>query len=68
MLEFDFRYVDQKFTQSYRATVGADFMEKEVMVDGKVVHLEVSPPTILDLGHCRPGKIQESGWSLLQRR
>jgi hypothetical protein len=34
--------VDQKFTQSYRATVGADFMEKEVMVDGKVVHLEVS--------------------------
>jgi hypothetical protein len=36
------RYVDQKFLQSYKATVGADFMEKEVIVDGKVINLEVS--------------------------
>lgn len=36
-----FRYVDQKFLQSYKATVGADFMEKEVLVDGKVINLEV---------------------------
>lgn len=35
------RYVDQKFLQSYKATVGADFMEKEVIVDGKVINLEV---------------------------
>ena len=34
-------YVDQKFLQSYKATVGADFMEKEVIVDGKVINLEV---------------------------
>ena len=34
-------YVDQKFLQSYKATVGADFMEKEVVVDGKVINLEV---------------------------
>jgi hypothetical protein len=27
--------------QSYKATVGADFMEKEVVVDGKVINLEV---------------------------
>ena len=27
---------------SYKATVGADFMEKEVIVDGKVINLEVS--------------------------
>lgn len=26
---------------SYKATVGADFMEKEVIVDGKVINLEV---------------------------
>ena len=32
-------YVDQKFLQSYKATVGADFMEKEVIVDGKVINL-----------------------------
>ena len=36
-----FSYVDQKFLQSYKATVGADFMEKEVLVDGKVINLEV---------------------------
>ena len=36
-----FSYVDQKFLQSYKATVGADFMEKEVIVDGKVINLEV---------------------------
>ena len=37
-------YVDQKFLQSYKATVGADFMEKEVIVDGKVINLEVRHP------------------------
>jgi hypothetical protein len=36
-----FSYVDQKFLQSYKATVGADFMEKEVFVDGKAINLEV---------------------------
>jgi Ras-related protein Rab-7A len=34
-------YVDQKFVNSYKATVGADFMEKEVVVDGKAINLEV---------------------------
>ena len=29
------RYVNSKFTQQYRATVGADFMAKDVNVDGK---------------------------------
>lgn len=29
---------------SYKATVGADFMEKEVVVDGKVINLEVLIP------------------------
>jgi hypothetical protein len=28
--------------QSYKATVGADFMEKEVSVDGKIINLEVN--------------------------
>ena len=40
-MNFSSRYVDQKFLQSYKATVGADFMEKEVLVDGKVINLEV---------------------------
>jgi Ras-related protein Rab-7A len=33
------RYVDNRYTQEYRATVGADFMAKEVMIDDKVVSL-----------------------------
>ena len=36
-----FRYVNQKYTQNYRATVGADFMAKEVVVDGRDVTLQI---------------------------
>ncbi len=50
-------YVDQKFVNSYKATVGADFMEKEVVVDGKVINLEVEILFILDMGYCRTGEI-----------
>ena len=53
--------------QSYKATVGADFMEKEVTVDGKIINLEVSFKSKADLGHCWTGEIQESWWCLLQR-
>ncbi len=36
------RYVNNRYTQQYRATVGADFMAKEVMIDDRVVNLQVS--------------------------
>ena len=51
--------------QSYKATVGADFMEKEVAVDGKIINLEVNPFQNKDLGHRWTGKVQEFGWSIL---
>jgi len=35
------QYVKQKFTQQYRATVGADFMSKDVVVDDKQVSLQI---------------------------
>jgi len=35
------QYVNQRFTQQYRATVGADFMAKEVMVDDRMVTLQI---------------------------
>jgi Ras-related protein Rab-7A len=57
-------YVDQKFLQSYKATVGADFMEKEVIVDGKVINLEV-PIVRADLGHGRTVEIPQPGRCLL---
>lgn len=50
-------YVDQKFVNSYKATVGADFMEKEVVVDGKVINLEVTILLTLDMGYCRTREI-----------
>lgn len=36
-----FRFVDQKFSNSYKATIGADFLQKDIVVDGKVVSLEI---------------------------
>lgn len=34
--------MNQKFSQQYRATVGADFMAKEVMIDDRMVTLQVN--------------------------
>ena len=65
------RYVDDKYTKHYRATVGADFMAKEVMIDDKMVSLQVRATAILlepqDLGYCWLGEIQESWWRVLPR-
>jgi Ras-related protein Rab-7A len=35
------QYVNGRYTQQYRATVGADFMAKEVMIDDRVVNLQI---------------------------
>ncbi|KAL4445961.1 hypothetical protein ABPG74_010953 [Tetrahymena malaccensis] len=35
------QYVNQRFTQQYRATVGADFMAKEVTIDDRMVTLQI---------------------------
>jgi Ras-related protein Rab-7A len=35
------QYVNQRFTQQYRSTVGADFMAKEVMIDDRMVTLQI---------------------------
>ena len=35
------QYVNQRFSQQYRATVGADFMAKEVMIDERMVTLQI---------------------------
>jgi Ras-related protein Rab-7A len=35
------QYVNNRFTQQYRATVGADFMAKEVTIDDRVVTLQI---------------------------
>eukprot|EP00931_Biecheleriopsis_adriatica_P077259 TRINITY_DN5085_c0_g1_i3.p1 TRINITY_DN5085_c0_g1~~TRINITY_DN5085_c0_g1_i3.p1 ORF type:complete len:212 (+),score=45.75 TRINITY_DN5085_c0_g1_i3:99-734(+) len=35
------QYVNKKFTQQYKATIGADFLTKEVMIDEKLVTLQI---------------------------
>lgn len=36
------QYVNKKFSNQYKATIGADFLTKEVMVDNRIVTLQVS--------------------------
>lgn len=35
------RQVNKKFSASYKATIGADFLTKEVLVDDRVVTMQV---------------------------
>ena len=36
------QYVNKKFTSQYKATIGADFLTKEVMVDDRLVTMQVN--------------------------
>lgn len=36
------RYVHKKFSQQYKATIGADFVTKELQIDDRLVTLQVS--------------------------
>jgi Ras-related protein Rab-7A len=35
------QYVNKRFTNQYKATIGADFLTKEIMIDDKLVTLQV---------------------------
>lgn len=35
------QYVNQRYTEQYKATIGADFLTKEVMIEDKLVTLQV---------------------------
>jgi Ras-related protein Rab-7A len=35
------QYVNKKFSNKYKATIGADFLSKEVMIDDKLVTLQI---------------------------
>ncbi|CAH0383627.1 unnamed protein product [Bemisia tabaci] len=35
------QYVNKKFSNQYKATIGADFLTKEVMVDNRIVTLQI---------------------------
>lgn len=71
------QYVNKKFNNQYKATIGADFLTKEVVVDDRVVTMQVSGDmatngdmlmTPIVVGHCWSGKVSESGSRLLPWR
>lgn len=35
------QYVQKKFTKEYKATIGADFLTKEIEIDDKTVTLQI---------------------------
>lgn len=37
------QYVNKKFSNQYKATIGADFLTKEIVVDDRLVTLQVNP-------------------------
>lgn len=41
------QYVNQRFSSQYKATIGADFLTKEVMIDDKLVTLQVNLSLVL---------------------
>ncbi|KAG6492511.1 hypothetical protein ZIOFF_047474 [Zingiber officinale] len=41
LLNLTIRYVHKKFTQQYKATIGADFVTKEILVDERLVTLQI---------------------------
>uniref|UniRef100_A0A8D1KU60 Ras-related protein Rab-7a n=2 Tax=Sus scrofa TaxID=9823 RepID=A0A8D1KU60_PIG len=38
------QYVNKKFSNQYKATIGADFLTKEVMVDDRLVTMQGTQP------------------------
>ena len=77
-LTLDSRQVNKKFSASYKATIGADFLTKEVLVDDRVVTMQVwrllGPSTCIFMlmvvevvGHRGAGALSIFGRRLLQR-
>ena len=44
------QYVQKKFTKEYKATIGADFLTKEIEVDDKTVTMQVRLTTCTWVG------------------
>ncbi|KAJ3458258.1 hypothetical protein MRS44_012367 [Fusarium solani] len=59
--------VNKKFSASYKATIGADFLTREVLVDDRQVTMQLIAGKIA-LGHGRPRTIPITGRGLLSRR
>ena len=68
------QYVNKRFSNQYKATIGADFLTKDVVIDDRVVTMQVDLYSFdfhiskfADLGHCGTGTIPIPGSRFLQR-
>jgi Ras-related protein Rab-7A len=41
------QYVQKKFSKEYKATIGADFLTKEIQIDDKLVTMQVGGAQML---------------------
>ena len=51
--------VNKKFSGSYKATIGADFLTKEVLVDDRLVTMQVSNRLPAKYGSCQRSYISQ---------
>ena len=56
------QYVNRKFSIQYKATIGADFLTKEVFVDDRNVTMQVRKGSGQDEGGKRVGRELRQGW------
>ena len=43
------QYVNKKFNNQYKATIGADFLTKEVMIDDRLVTMQVNNRSLIKI-------------------
>ena len=68
------QYVNKRFSNQYKATIGADFLTKDVVIDDRVVTMQVSQYfsnfdiwEFSDLGYCWTGTVPIPRSCFLQR-
>jgi len=61
------RFISNRFLAEYKATIGADFASKDLIIDDKAVSLQVLDDNKIGMGHSRTRTLSKSGSSFLQR-
>ena len=56
--------MNKKFSNAYKATIGADFLTKEVQVDDRLITMQARPNPLPLRSHTLPLSIAVQGWML----
>lgn len=67
------QYVNKRFSNQYKATIGADFLTKDIMIDDRLVTMQARTIfrvhiNVLDLGHGRTRTLPIARSCILSRR